>query len=114
MGDCLSLFVIGLSAFSVGLEMLFIRKLAKIAVEICDHLPEEYNGFSPLDVMFVGYNLRFDNFDDVMASSDQFLRNIVSGPMEGIEDGLPFLGFALDGLDHFQFSPPRCNYTFVG
>ena len=94
--------------------MLFIRKLAKIAVEICDHLPEEYNGFSPLDVVFVGYDLSLDNFDDVMASSDQFLRNIVSGPMEGIEDGLPFLGFALDGLDNFQFSPPRCNYAFVG
>ena len=114
MGDCLSFLVIGLSTLPVDLEMLFIRKLTKVAVEICDHLLEEYDGFGSLDVMFVRYDLSLDNFDDVMASSDQFLRNIVSGPMEGVEDRLTFLGFALDCLDNFQFSPPRCNYTFVG
>ena len=114
VGDCLSLFIIGLSTVPVCLKMLFIRKLAKVAVEISDHLLEEDDGFSPLDVMLVGYDLRLDNFDDVMASSDQFLRNIVSGTIKGIEDRFPFLGFTLDSLDNFQLSPSRCNNTFVG
>ena len=73
-----SFLVVSLCAVLISLKVLLFRKLAKITVEISNHLLEEDYCLGSLDVMLIGEDFRFHYLNYVMARTGQLLRDVTS------------------------------------
>ena len=68
MGNRFGLLVEAFGLVFEGLELLFLREFADVAIEICGHFLEKYDGFCSFDVIFFLQDLILNEFDDVVAN----------------------------------------------
>ncbi len=113
MGDRLSFLVVSLGLLSVFPTVPYIRKLAKVPIEICHHFFEEDDGFCSLDVVFAGDDLFLDDLYDVVAGLCQIQRYFCAVPFEGLQDWIDWFGLVFHGLNDFEFSSPGGDYAFI-
>ena len=113
MSVTFSFSIVCLRTFFENVKILLLRKFTEISIKIGDHFFEENDGLCSLDMMLGLQDLSFQKLDDMMTYFGQLLRDIISRPVESIQQRVLFLSFVLNGLNDFEFSSSRCHNTFV-